>query len=455
MTQFASINPTDQTILDQFESFSKIEIERSIVTAHSAFQEWNKTAIETKLLFLINLTNNLENEKEKLAQTISLEMGKPISQSIAEIDKCIFLCNYFSGNLESFISPNHIETDASESYISYTGMGVILGIMPWNFPAWQALRFCIPTLLAGNTVILKPAPNVTITAQHIEKIIAKSCPIANIYTNILAKTKDIESIIAHKYVHGVSLTGSERAGKAVAALAGQYLKKSVMELGGSDPFIVLDDADVEEAVQLAITSRLFNTGQTCISAKRFLIAQSIFTHFTEKLIEKLKLLKIGDPLSPKTNLGPLARPDLLDNVLKQISSSTKMGAVLLFGGEKIEGSGNFMTPAVVANITPKMPVFSEETFGPVFACIPFNDTEEAIGLANDSEYGLAATISGINKDTISLLCDRLEVGHIAVNGIVKSDPRLPFGGIKNSGYGNELTQFGLYEFANLKTIWKR
>lgn len=424
-------------------------IPEKINTAAVAFQIWKKTALTEKIRHIENLKVKLIENKQEYAESISREMGKPITQSIAEVEKCGLLCDYYIHNAPVFLQGRTITTEATESYITYEPLGVLLGVMPWNFPFWQVFRFAIPSIVAGNTVVVKHASNVPETAQIIETLCRNSGLPEGIYQNLPISSKAVADVIANPHIKAVSLTGSENAGIAVATEAAKHLKKSVLELGGSNAFIVCEDADLEKAVGTAVNARMQNAGQSCIAGKRFLIQESIFDSFLEKYKAALDPLKMGDPMDPTTQIGPMARVDLAQEVENQVQQSVAMGATIAFGGTRNEA---YFDPTIITNVTKEMPVFNEEVFGPVAALVAFKNLDEAIAISNNSRFGLGVSVFTQNTDYIKTRIADFEEGAVFINEMVKSDPRLPFGGIKKSGYGRELSEEGIHEFVNIKTV---
>ena len=384
------------------------------------------------------------------ALPISLEMGKPIAESRAEVAKCALVCDYYADRAPEFLKPEVIETSAAESYVRFDPIGSVLAIMPWNFPFWQVFRFAAPTLIAGNTGLLKHAPNVFGSAITIEDIFRKAGFPEGVFQNLILHHDAIESVVAHKHVKAVTLTGSERAGVAVAQMAGKYLKKSVLELGGSNAFIVWDDADIDAAVQTGVAARMLNTGQSCIAAKRFIIVEKVYDEYVSKFTQAVEDLIAGDPLEEGTQVGPLARHDLADQLHRQIEESIKLGAILHSGGGQ---RGAFHEPTILGEVTPEMPAFNQETFGPLAAMIRAKDAEHAFALAEDSTYGLGVTICTTDIEMARVYVEKSSDGAVFINEGVKSDPRLPFGGTKCSGYGRELAKEGIVEFVNTKTVY--
>ena len=449
---FKSINPFTGQVIATFQESTIQKVNEIIIKTDLAFQNWRMVKLTDRSLLMSRLANILEKEKEKLGRLITLEMGKLIGESHAEIEKCAWLCKYYAENAEEMLKPEILPSDGSESYVRFDPTGVIYAIMPWNFPLWQVLRFAVPTIMAGNTMVLKHSPNVFGCAQAIEQLFIEAGFPLHVFSNLIIPTTISENVIANPKIQGVTITGSQKAGSIVAAQAGKYLKKSVLELGGSDPCIIFSDADFNTACKIGTTSRMMNSGQVCISAKRFIVEQSIFDQFVEEQKVLLESLKPGDPLSPETNMAPLARKDLLRSIDKQVQKSVKMGAKLITGGHQI-ASTNFYAPTLLTNVKKGMPVYDEETFGPVSTVIPFNNVEEAITIANDTQFGLGASIWTQDIELADKMAAQIEAGAVFINGMTKSDPRLPFGGTKQSGYGRELSHFGIREFANIKTVW--
>jgi succinate-semialdehyde dehydrogenase/glutarate-semialdehyde dehydrogenase len=450
---FHSINPVNNQVLKSFPTLSDTELEDKLSWSKSTFDSfWKDTAVETRIQSINKVIENLKENTADYAKLITLEMGKPITQSLAEIEKCIFLCEYYCKNAKVFLEDKIVETAASKSYVTYQPLGAVFGIMPWNFPFWQVFRYSIPNILAGNVVLLKHAPNVPQCALAIEKIFSNAVDKKGVFQSLFIEIDQVEKVISNKIVQGVTLTGSDRAGSSVAALAGKHIKKCVLELGGTDAFIVLKDADLEKAAHLAIKSRMNNCGQTCISAKRIIVDEIIADRFTALLSKEISNLKMGDPFDPKTEISCLARPDLVETLERQINSSIDQGAVVVKkGGRSVEG-GNYFELVILTNIKREMAVYKEEVFGPVAVVLTFNNEKEAINLANDSDYGLGAAVWSNDLERAEKIGLKLEAGAIAINDMVKSDPRLPFGGVKRSGFGRELALEGIREFVNIKSV---
>ena len=410
---------------------------------------WCNLSIQNRISFLPQLAQLLLENKEEYATCITTEMHKPISQAIAEVEKCALLCNYYYENAETFLATKTIKTDASESFVTYEPLGVILGVMPWNFPFWQVFRFAVPTLIVGNTVVIKHASNVPKSAELIQAIFEQAGFPKGCFQDLPISSNEVANIIANPIIKAVSLTGSEQAGIAVATEAGKHLKKCVLELGGSNAFIVLEDANLEKAVSIAVNARMQNAGQSCIAAKRFLVHENIAGEFVAKFKVAIQNLKTGNPLDKETNIGSLARVDLAEELEAQVKKSIQMGAKLIVGGNRKD---TFYEPTILTNVTTEMPVFKEETFGPVAAIITFKTIEEAIELSNQSEFGLGVSIFTQDIDFIKTKISIFNEGAVFINEMVKSDPKLPFGGIKKSGYGRELAEDGIKEFVNIKTV---
>jgi succinate-semialdehyde dehydrogenase/glutarate-semialdehyde dehydrogenase len=424
-------------------------MEKIIAIADETQLLWSKKPLIDCLSFLPNLSSLLIENKEEYASIITSEMHKPISQAIAEIEKCALLCNYYYENAENFLATKSIKTDASESYVVYEPLGVILGIMPWNFPFWQVFRFAVPTLIAGNTVVVKHASNVPKCAELIQEIFEQAGFPKGCYQNLPIPSNKVSDIIANPIIKAVSLTGSEQAGVAVATEAGKHLKKCVLELGGNNAFIILEDANLDKAVATAVNARMQNAGQSCIAAKRFLVHETILDAFIEKFKIAIQNLKTGNSLDKETQISSLARVDLAEELEKQVQQSIQMGAQLIIGGKRYEA---FFEPTILTDVTPTMPVFKEETFGPVAAITTFKTIDEAIELSNQSQFGLGVSIFTTDIDFIKTKISAFKEGAVFINEMVKSDPRLPFGGIKKSGYGRELAEEGIKEFVNVKTV---
>jgi succinate-semialdehyde dehydrogenase/glutarate-semialdehyde dehydrogenase len=449
-----SINPSTGKEIKTYDEMSDNELAQIISFSHTTFKSWKKISFDEKSKLMLNAASVLKKNKEKYARLMAEEMGKPILQSKAEIEKCAWVCEYYSANAESFLADEIIRTDASKSFVTFQPLGVILAVMPWNFPFWQVFRFAAPNLMAGNTGILKHASNVTGCALAIEEVFIEAGFPENIFRSIIVPSKRMRAVIQDEKIEAVTLTGSVSAGKAVAKQAGEALKKTVLELGGSDPYLILEDADLEKAADTCVTSRLINGGQSCIAAKRFIIVEAIYDKFEKIFIEKMAAKKMGDPFDETNDLGPQASISLRNELHEQVMKSIEKGAKLLLGGVIPESEGAFYPPTVLANVLPGMPAYEEELFGPVAALIKAKNEKEAVRIANDSVFGLgAAVFTNDIKKGERIAAKELNAGCCFVNDFVKSDPRLPFGGVKESGYGRELSIFGIREFVNIKTVY--
>jgi len=448
-----TINPATEEIVETFEPYTTTQIDEAINQAHQAFEQWRETSFDERRAHLHHVARHLREQKARYAQTITQEMGKPITEAEAEIEKCAWNCEYYADNAERILADESVHTNASESYVSYLPLGVVLAVMPWNYPFWQVFRFAAPALMAGNTAVLKHASNVSRAALEIEQVFQESGLPQGVFRTVLVPGAETKHLIADPRIAAVTLTGSDPAGVAVASASGQALKKNVLELGGSDAFIVLEDADLDAAAQTAVRARFQNTGQSCIAAKRFIVVESVADAFEQKFVVAAAKLRVGDPLNRETQVGPIARGDLRADLDAQVRASVEMGAKIALGGKPLEGKGYFYAPTIVTNVTTEMPVFREETFGPVAAIIRARDAQHAITLANDSPFGLSGNLWTGDIERGRKLARRIESGGVFINGMTASDPRLPFGGVKRSGYGRELSSFGIREFVNVQTIW--
>lgn len=451
---FTAIDPTNGEVLSSYPDTSADEVDRILSAAHAAHLAWRDTPMSERIERLRTLGALLRERKEEYGLLMTTEMGKPLGQAVAEAEKCAWVCDYYAENAEAFLSPVHVQTDASKSYYAPKPLGVILGIMPWNFPFWQVVRFATPTLTAGNAALLKHAPTVPGCALALEKLYRDAGYPEDLFRNLFIDVEATGDVIDHPSVRAVSLTGSVRAGKSVAARAGAAIKKCVLELGGSDPSLILADADLDAAVSSCAAGRLLNAGQSCIAAKRFIVVDAVREAFTEKLLARMRAATMGDPTEPGTELGPLARIDLRDILHDQVRRSVDAGATLLLGGEVPDQPGWWYPATVLTDVQEGMAAYEEEIFGPVSAIIPVADADEAIRVANDTRFGLGASVytSDLGRGE-HIAADLMDAGNCFVNGMVKSDPRLPFGGVKESGYGRELSPLGILEFTNLKTVW--
>lgn len=446
-----SINPFTEEINREFESYSYEACVDAIKRAEEAFKTWKKMPVSERLKPIAEVASIFRSQTREFAGIATIEMGKPIKQSLSEIEKCAIACDYYHDNSERFLRDEVIETSSAKSYVTFEPLGKILGIMPWNFPFWQVVRWALPTLAAGNVCLLKHASNVPITALEIEKIFRRAGFPEGVFQTLLIGSETAERLIEAGFFDGISLTGSVQAGSKVASVSGKTLHKHVLELGGSDPFLVLEDADIDKAASAGVSARVVNAGQSCIAAKRFIVSERVIDRFLKKFIEKFSSLKIGDPMDEKTNIGPLAREEFLAPLSEQLDDAVKKGAKVHFGPEP-PPRGFFFRPAVLTGVKPGMKVLTEEVFGPLAPIISASSEEEMVRIANDTEFGLGAAIWSKNIEKAEKIAREIATGFVAINGIVKSDPRLPFGGVKRSGYGRELSHYGLKEFVNIKTV---
>jgi succinate-semialdehyde dehydrogenase/glutarate-semialdehyde dehydrogenase len=446
-----SINPYTEEVIKEFEPMAPVEVDREVSRSRLAFMSWRDLPVSARAVYVRKLGDHLRADKRRYAETITSEMGKPIRESVAEIEKCAWLCDYYADNGEIFLGPEEVRTEARKSYVLFQPMGILLAIMPWNFPFWQALRFGVPAVTAGNVVLLKHASSVPICALAIEEAFRIAGFPENILKTLLIGAGGALNLIENDKVDAVSLTGSNKAGEQVAELAGRKIKKVVLELGGSDPFIILDDADIEKAGRMAAAARTINAGQSCIAAKRFIVMEKVKEEFAEVFLLRLKELKIGDPMDENTDVGPVARREILDSLNEQLLDAKAKGARIVQPEYSFAG-GLFFPPCAVYNTKGNMKILKEEVFGPIAPVIIVKDEDEAVRVANDTEYGLGASIWSRNLDRAERLAGRIEAGMVAINDVVKSDPRLPFGGLKKSGIGRELSHYGLKEFVNIKTV---
>lgn len=453
MTSFKTTNPATGSELETYSYRNDKEIRGNLAKSETAFGHWKNTSIKARLAVLAKVLPVLEEKKNELAMLATREMGKPILQALAELEKCELAVSYYREHAEQFLSDTPIPTENLRSYITFQPLGPVLCIMPWNFPYWQVFRFAVPAMVAGNPVILKHAENTTGVGLKIQAIFKEAGLPDGVFQTVLADHDQTAAIIRSQQIRAVSLTGSERAGRAVAATAGSSLKKCVLELGGSDPYLILPDADIRQAAMISMRSRLFNSGQTCIAAKRFIVHQSIYDSFREECIDIAEREIIGDPTVSSTTIGPIARKSVLDETKLQIERSVAAGASIAFSSKNTPKGGQFLNIVILENVMPGQPVFDDEVFAPVVALVKYDCIDEAIHLANQHRYGLGAAIFTADFEKGEEIArTRLDAGFAAVNSMVASDPRLPFGGIKNSGYGRELAKEGLLEFVNTKTV---
>ncbi|HEY5601951.1 MAG TPA: NAD-dependent succinate-semialdehyde dehydrogenase [Gammaproteobacteria bacterium] len=452
---YQSINPATGETLASVETWDNSTLERTLVAVDEANRVWASTALLKRCELLRRAAQQLREDKEKLAATVTREMGKLIAEAEAEVQKCALGCEYYAEQGAAFLQDEIIKTDAGNSYVCYQPIGTVLAVMPWNFPLWQVFRFAAPALVAGNTGVLKHASNVPQCALAIEAVLNNAGFPANVFRTLLISAAQVPSVIENPIIKAVTLTGSEPAGRQVAAHAGANLKKSVLELGGSDPFVVLEDADLEHTVKNAVTSRFLNAGQSCIAAKRFIVVQGIAEEFLRRLRTAVAALKAGDPMDRATTLAPLARRDLRGELHRQVTDSIAAGARVVTGCAPVAGPGAFYQASILADIKPGMRAYDEELFGPVALVIIATDEAHALRIANDTRFGLGGSVWTRDPQRGEAFARQLQAGSVFVNGFVKSDPRLPFGGIKASGYGRELSHHGLHEFVNIKTVWIR
>ena len=448
-----SVNPATGNTLQTFVEMTEDEVNAIVESVHGAFNGWRKTSFSFRAERMKEVAHLLREGKEDFGTLMTEEMGKPYKQSIAEAEKCAWVCEYYADNAEKFLANKDIETEASNSFVSYQPIGIVLAVMPWNFPFWQVFRFAAPTLMAGNPGILKHASNVQGCAQAIEDIFTAADFPDNLFKNLVIGSDKVENVIKNPLVKAVTLTGSTPAGKAVASLAGSMLKKTVLELGGSDPYVILEDADLDQAVNACVAGRMLNTGQSCIAAKRFIVVEPCRSEFINKVAKKIKNMNMGDPLDPTVDIGPMVNVSARDELHQQVITSLDKGAVLVAGGIIPESPGSFYPPTLLVDVAPGMPAFDDELFGPVAVIIAAKDEHQALELANQTKFGLGAAVftTDLQKGK-KIAAEVLEAGCCFVNDFVKSDPRLPFGGIKESGYGRELSEFGIHEFVNIKTV---
>ncbi|NEO32544.1 MAG: NAD-dependent succinate-semialdehyde dehydrogenase [Symploca sp. SIO3C6] len=450
----ATVNPATGSEIKSFEPLNSTQVQDKIARSQQAFQKYRRTTMSQRSKWLMAAAEILERDKQKFGELMTMEMGKTLKSAIAEAQKCAWVCRYYAEHAAEFLADVPASTDASQSFVRYQPLGIILAVMPWNFPFWQVFRFVAPALMAGNVGLLKHASNVPQCALAIEEIITQAGFPEGVFQSLLIGSSQVEAIVNDERVKAVTLTGSELAGAAIASSAGKQIKKAVLELGGSDPYIVLESADLEAAVETAVVARLLNNGQSCIAAKRFILAEAVADEFEQRLVEKFKALKIGDPMAEDTDVGPLATPGILQELDQLVQACIEKGAKALCGGHPLSDyAGNFYPPTILTDIPPGTPAYKEEFFGPVALLFRVANLEQAIELANGTPFGLGASAWTTDTEQANRLIDELEAGAVFINGLVKSDPRLPFGGIKRSGYGRELGIQGIHEFVNIKTVW--
>jgi succinate-semialdehyde dehydrogenase/glutarate-semialdehyde dehydrogenase len=445
-----SINPFTNRLIEEFQECSECDLEKILIQSANAFEKWKRTDFGYRKSLMNKVSGLLIKNVREYSLAITMEMGKPISESKAEVEKCAWVCDYYIKNCEGFLKDETTDTDAYMSYVCYEPLGTILGIMPWNFPFWQVFRFAVPTLMAGNTVLLKHASNVQMSARHIENIFTRSGYPTSVFRNLVIGSDRVHKIIEHDVIKAVSITGSESAGQRVAETAGRNIKKSLLELGGNNAFVVLEDADIEKAAEIGVKARMMNAGQSCIAAKRFIIHEKVSDRFIELFLEKLNNLKQGDPTLNEINIGPLATIQQAETVEKQVRISVEMGARIIAGSNRID---TLYPPTLIVNVRPGMPLFDEEVFGPVAPVIIAKDTTEAVSLANLTKFGLGVSLFTRDLKKAQEMVRDFNDGAVFINELVKSDPRLPFGGTKRSGFGRELAIQGIREFVNVKTVY--
>jgi acyl-CoA reductase-like NAD-dependent aldehyde dehydrogenase len=448
-----TIDPSTGAEIERFAYMNADEIDARLDAAVAAFRAWRRRPVGERTQLLSSLAAALRRCRDALARAAVREMGKPIAQARAEVEKCAWCCEYFAQNAQSMLAEREVHVEGARTFVALRPLGVILAIMPWNFPFWQVFRAAVPAIAAGNAVVLKHADGTTRCGLEIERIFSEAGAPAHLFQTLLIENEQADARIADERIAAVTLTGSERAGVAVGSAAGKALKKSVLELGGSDPFIVLADADIDLAVEFAVKSRFQNNGESCIAAKRFIVERSVYDRFLKHFAQAAAEQTVGDPMDDRTQIGPLARADLRDTLHAQVTESVVDGARIITGGKPLDRAGFFFEPTVVADVNPRARMFSEETFGPAAAVVSAQDDEHALELANATAFGLGANIWTRDIAHAARMAAAIEAGMVSVNGMVASDPRLPFGGVKRSGYGRELSEFGLHEFVNAQAVW--
>jgi succinate-semialdehyde dehydrogenase/glutarate-semialdehyde dehydrogenase len=450
-----SVNPATGAVLQSFEPISEDRIDQKLAMAEETFRTYRKTPFADRSKWMLNAAEILESEKEELGKLMTSEMGKPLKSAKEEAAKCAWVCRFYAENAERFLSDELVQTNASQSYVHYQPLGPILAVMPWNFPFWQVFRFAAPALMAGNVALLKHASNVPQCALAIEEIVQRSGFPRGAFQTLLIGSNQVRRVLEDVRIRAATLTGSEPAGSDVASIAGKNIKKTVLELGGSDPFIVMPTANLDEAVKTAVKARCINNGQSCIAAKRFIVHQNIADEFEEQFVRGMEALKVGDPLDEETDVGPLATAQLLEQLDEQVQKTVSAGARVLTGGKKLNRPGNYYAPTVLVDIPKNSPAYREEVFGPVALLFRVQNVDEAISLANDTTFGLGSAAWTDDESEKQRFINGIEAGAVFINGMVASDPRLPFGGVKHSGYGRELGVHGIREFVNIKTVWIR
>jgi succinate-semialdehyde dehydrogenase/glutarate-semialdehyde dehydrogenase len=450
---FTSINPATGEIREIFAEWSESRTREVIKTVHEARLSWQETSFARRSEVMNRMAVVLRGNKDHYARLMATEMGKPVSGGRAEIEKCAWVCEFYAEKAEGMLAIEPAESDGSRAYVAFRPLGVILAVMPWNFPFWQVFRFAAPALMAGNVAVLKHSSNVPRCALAVEEAFHEAGFPADVLRTLMISSGQVHAVIENPHVRAITLTGSDHAGRQVAAAAGRMLKKAVIELGGSDPFIVLADADMDEAAHAGAKARCYNSGQSCVAAKRFIVQDAVYDGFMARFKHAMASLIVGDPLLEDTQVGPQAREDLVIELQEQVEASVAKGAKVELGGKRMIGKGYFYPPTILTGVKPGMPAYHEELFGPVAAVIRVRDEEEAIAVANDSPFGLGGSVWTRDTQRGEWIAARIEAGSVSVNGRVKSDPRLPFGGIKGSGYGRELSHYGIKEFVNIQTVW--
>lgn len=454
MTTIESLNPATEDVAETYDKHDEGDVERILANAHAAYDDWSSRRIEEREKLVAAAGEVLRENKREYAETMTREMGKPISQAVGEVEKCAWVCDFYAENAGEHLQDERVGAEpGSKTYVRYEPLGVVLAVMPWNYPFWQVFRFAVPNLTAGNVGVLKHALNVPGCARAIEDVFDRAGYPENVFQSLLISGSDVADVIEDDRVRAVTLTGSNRAGESVGEVAGRNLKKTVLELGGSDPLVVLDDADVRKAAETAAHARNLNSGQSCIAAKRHIVHEDVYEEFVETFVGAVEELEVGDPMDEDTDIGPQARDDLRDELHAQVRASVEAGAEVLVGGEPLDREGYFYPPTVLVDVPDGCPASNEEIFGPVAAVFEVSDEDEAIEKANDTQYGLGASIWTNDLERGERLTHRIDAGMTFVNEFVKSDPRLPFGGVKESGYGRELAEDGIKEFTNRKTVW--
>jgi succinate-semialdehyde dehydrogenase/glutarate-semialdehyde dehydrogenase len=451
----ATINPATGETIKTFEPLTDAELDQKVALAQQTFTQYRQTSFEQRSRWLYEVAMILESRKDEFGKLMTLEMGKTLKSAIAEVEKCALVCRYYADHAAEFLADVPVKTDASRSFVRYQPLGIILAVMPWNFPFWQVFRFAAPALMAGNVGLLKHASNVPQSALAIEAIFHQAGLPPGAFQTLLIPASSVAPLMADDRIKAATLTGSESAGASLAVAAGTQIKKVVLELGGSDPFVVLPSADLDTAISTAVTARLINNGQSCIAAKRFIVADAIADAFENRLLETYQVLNVGDPMLPNTDIGPLATPAVLQDIVQQVEAAVQQGAQVLIGGKRLERPGNFYLPTILTAISPNCAIAQEEFFGPVAMVFRVPDIDTAIQLANNTPFGLGASAWTNDSAEQERLLNDLDAGAVFINGMVKSDPRLPFGGIKRSGFGRELGIYGIHEFVNIKTLWMK